>query len=223
MSPQTDNASTVNPTSTLQTAVSEELLSQLSLRIEDCFAPSPEDVAASKKEPPPAEVAMWQEGLAQVDRAIAKDPHDARAWFNKAHILAALKRYDEAMVCFTRSVKIEPRNTAMLKATIDLCALQGRHEHALAPPVAEVVVHGLPRAQPLRQITPRRPGTQDPQNAIEHLSGIARWPASCGRARRQDRMNQFPLFVSQFVSFHECRPPCRYTHYRQETEFSDRA
>jgi tetratricopeptide (TPR) repeat protein len=128
---KTENTRPANSKATPQNAVSEEALSQLSLRIEDCFAPSPEDVAAWRKELPPAEVAMCEEGLAAIDRMIAKVPDDARHWFNRAHFLGALRRYDEAMKCFTRSVTIEPRNIEMLTKTITFCALRGKHEEAI--------------------------------------------------------------------------------------------
>jgi tetratricopeptide (TPR) repeat protein len=58
------------------------------------------------------------------------EPFDAFAWNNKGVSLVALKRYDEALLCFEKAIKIYPGYwTAWMNRGGCLKAL-GRHEEA---------------------------------------------------------------------------------------------
>ncbi len=74
------------------------------------------------------------EALAAYDRALALDPNDAAAWYNKGVALAALGRRDEALAAYDRALALDPnrrsRKPGPTRAT-SLAAL-GRRDEALA-------------------------------------------------------------------------------------------
>jgi hypothetical protein len=104
-------------------------------------------------------------------------------------------------------------------------------ERAVVVPFVEQVPHGAPFSKFLRQITPWCAGSHDPQNAINDITPIDRWPPR-GGWRRKNVSNQFPLFIRQSISNHD-RPPwqCKTSKHQSltksalatEDQFSDKA
>ena len=84
---------------------------------------------------------------------------------------------------------------------LDLQLLEDRGPVAGARPVGEAVVDRLPRAEPLRQISPGHAGLGSIQYGFNEQS-----IASRGRGprllSRQDRLKPTPLFVREPVSVH---------------------
>lgn len=81
--------------------------------------------------------------------------------------------------------------------------------HSPSPPSREVVVHRLPRAEPLRQISPRGTSMHDPEDAVENDPSIPRWSTGPCRVSRHDRFHQRPMLIRELVSSHTRRPPCQ--------------
>src|SRR3546814_719993 len=72
--------------------------------------------------------------------------------------------------------------------------------YACLPPSGEAVVTGGTWAIALRQVAPRRTGTQHPEDAVQHAPIIdARHPS---RLVGQQRLDHAPLEVGQVVSAH---------------------
>lgn len=64
------------------------------------------------------------------------------------------------------------------------------------------MIRRLPRAKTLRQISPRRAAAQHPEQRVGHLARRA--PRSARACQlRQQRLDQGPLFVRQFVAAHQ--------------------
>jgi tetratricopeptide (TPR) repeat protein len=51
---------------------------------------------------------LYNQQLQAFDNAIAADPKDADAWFNKAYALGGLERYDEAIAAFDQVKALDP-------------------------------------------------------------------------------------------------------------------
>lgn len=71
-------------------------------------------------------------------------------------------------------------------------------EDAFTHPLLEAAVAGLVGRVALGQIGPLRAGAQDPQDAVEHLTRLAAWPAlAIGPAGGfgYQRGQQFPLLI----------------------------
>src|SRR5437764_7888875 len=66
----------------------------------------------------------------------------------------------------------------------------------------EPVVDGLPGAEPIRQVPPRGAGVQPPEDAVEHGAVVPPLPARPDRPGREERPQEVPLGVGQFVSPH---------------------
>ena len=52
--------------------------------------------------------ALYAEQLTAFEKAVALDPNNAEAWFNKGYALAGMKRYDEAIAAFDQVKVIDP-------------------------------------------------------------------------------------------------------------------
>src|SRR4051812_34465480 len=72
-----------------------------------------------------------------------------------------------------------------------------------ASPANETVVAGRVGTEVVRQVAPWRPGTQDPENAIEDTTVVHSWHTA--RLIRQHRLNGRPLVVREFVA-HDSAP-----------------
>src|SRR5215813_15113358 len=88
---------------------------------------------------------------------------------------------------------------------------QGESAHDLGPdprasPANEAIVAGRVRTEDVRQVAPWRPGSQDPEDAIEDATVIHSWHAA--RLIRQHRLNGRPLIVREFVA-HDSAPLVR--------------
>src|SRR5205823_2503008 len=68
------------------------------------------------------------------------------------------------------------------------------------PPAPEPAVHRRPRAVPLRQVAPGRPGPLAPQDAVDDPPMVRVWPARLRPLRRQERLQPLPLLVGQLSS-----------------------
>src|SRR5262249_55404916 len=75
-------------------------------------------------------------------------------------------------------------------------------EQAALAQRGEPVIDGLPRPEPLGQVTPGGPGVEPPEDAVEHQPVVLPLPAGLGRTRREELGQQRPLVVGQFVSLH---------------------
>src|SRR5262249_16642764 len=71
-------------------------------------------------------------------------------------------------------------------------------EQAALAQRGEPVVDGLPRPEPLGQVTPGGPGVEPPEDAVEHQPVVLPLPAGLGRTRREELGQQRPLVVGQF-------------------------
>src|SRR6185437_11046929 len=74
------------------------------------------------------------------------------------------------------------------------------------PPPNKSVVAGGVRTKRLGQITPRRSGAQNPEDAIEDTAVVN--PRNATRLVRQHRLDASPLPVAEFVA-HDSSPPVR--------------
>jgi tetratricopeptide (TPR) repeat protein len=74
-----------------------------------------------------------EEELASYDRALAIDPEDSTAWYNKGRTLSQLGRHEEALDAHDRALAIDPFDSATwFQKGLTLYEL-GRHEEALGP------------------------------------------------------------------------------------------
>ena len=71
------------------------------------------------------------------------------------------------------------------------------------PPADETVIAGRVRAKMIRQIAPRCPGSQDPEDAVEDTSVV--YPRNATRLVRQHRLDGKPFIVGEFVA-HDSTP-----------------
>jgi len=69
---------------------------------------------------------------------------------------------------------------------------------ACLAPAVEAIVGGRVRPVSLRQIAPRRPRAQHPEDAVENTPVVLRFGAS--PVRRQERLDNAPLEVGQVVA-----------------------
>ena len=67
-------------------------------------------------------------------------------------------------------------------------------------PAGKPVVDGLPGAEPLRQVSPRNPGPDPPDDGV-HEFAVTALGARPG-LRWQQRLDPLPLRIAQFVSAH---------------------
>src|SRR5579862_2677914 len=72
-----------------------------------------------------------------------------------------------------------------------------------SPPADEAVIAGRVRAKMRRQIAPRCPGSQDPEDAVEDTSVVD--PRNATRLVRQHRLDGKPFIVGEFVA-HDSTP-----------------
>ena len=73
-----------------------------------------------------------EEGVAELRRAVALEPHVARAWHKLGAGLARLRRHDDALPCFQRATTLEP-DVAEYQARLgEQLRRLGRREEALA-------------------------------------------------------------------------------------------
>jgi hypothetical protein len=75
-------------------------------------------------------------------------------------------------------------------------------EYALANPLLKTPMAGLVRRVARRHVGPRCPGAQDPEDAIEHIAGIAPratpvWPRDGGFLVGDGAANRVPLRIGQ--------------------------
>ena len=87
----------------------------------------------------------------------------------------------------------------------------GERAHDLGPdarssPANEAIVAGRVRTEVVRQVAPWRPGSQDPEDAIEDAAVIHSWHAA--RLVRQHRLDGSPFVVGEFVA-HDSAPSVR--------------
>jgi len=68
------------------------------------------------------------------------------------------------------------------------------------PPAPESAVHRRPRAVPLRQVSPRRPGPFAPQDAIDDPSMVGIRPTPLRLLGWEQRLEPLPLLVGQLSS-----------------------
>jgi hypothetical protein len=86
---------------------------------------------------------------------------------------------------------------------LDLQRLDDGGKDAAFAPLAEMVIHRLPGAKAIRQITPGCAGAENPENTIEQRSSITRRTSCpCGTAWHV-RFDQRPLLVRELVAFHK--------------------
>src|SRR5436190_21832293 len=71
------------------------------------------------------------------------------------------------------------------------------------PPADEAVIAGRVRAKMIRQIAPRCPGSQDPEDAVEDTSVV--YPRNATRFVWQHRLDGKPFIVGEFVA-HDWTP-----------------
>src|SRR6185437_10016696 len=71
------------------------------------------------------------------------------------------------------------------------------------PPADETVIAGRVRAKMIRHITPRCPGSQDPEDAVEDTSVV--YPRNTTGLVRQHRLDGKPFIVGEFVA-HDSTP-----------------
>jgi hypothetical protein len=98
--------------------------------------------------------------------------------------------------------KIEPA------ATLEVLGQRTKDpvEHSLLVPALEATVAGLVGWVVLRQVAPGGAGTQDPQDAIEHVPGIPPRTSFAVRSARRignQRLQDLPLLVGKV---HVCPP-----------------
>lgn len=62
-------------------------------------------------------------------------------------------------------------------------------------------IHGLPRPEAFRQVTPLHPGPHSVQNPVDHLPVIAP-PATTPVTDRQERPQSFPFSIAQVTPPH---------------------
>ena len=72
------------------------------------------------------------------------------------------------------------------------------------PPANKAVVASSVGAKPLREIAPRCPRSQDPEDAIEHTTVV--YPRNATRLVGQHRLDGSPLAVGEFVA-HDSKFP----------------
>jgi hypothetical protein len=72
-----------------------------------------------------------------------------------------------------------------------------------APPADETVIASRVRAKMIRQIAPRSPGSQDPEDAVEDTSVV--YPRNATRLIRQHGLDGKPFIVGEFVA-HDSSP-----------------
>src|SRR5215204_3423545 len=72
-----------------------------------------------------------------------------------------------------------------------------------SPPADETVIAGRVRAKMIRQIAPRCPRSQDPEDAVEDTSVV--YPRNATRLIRQHRLDGSPFIIREFVA-HDLSP-----------------
>ena len=75
-------------------------------------------------------------------------------------------------------------------------------EDASLPPPVEAAGHGAPRPIALRHITPRRPGAQNPQHAIEDAPMVDSGSADFRLLGWKEWSQSLPLYIGQISSVH---------------------
>jgi len=63
-------------------------------------------------------------------------------------------------------------------------------------PAPELAIDRRPFAEEIRQITPLRAGSGEPENAVENAPMIARMPPAVGAASRHERIEKSPLLIT---------------------------
>ena len=56
------------------------------------------------------EESKFEEALAFFEQALLLNQNDPNLWNNKGVVLRSMGRYEEAMVCFNKSLEIDPRD-----------------------------------------------------------------------------------------------------------------
>jgi hypothetical protein len=86
-------------------------------------------------------------------------------------------------------------------ADVDECRLQSPQdfvEDSFGVPLIEQSPNRLPRPKLFRHVAPGRAGSQNPENAVDDRSRIARRPAR-GSRFGEDVFNQLPFIICQSV------------------------
>lgn len=73
-------------------------------------------------------------------------------------------------------------------------------------PAPELAVDRVPLPEFLGQVTPRRAGSGDPEDAVQRAPVVLRWAAAAGRLLRQERGEDRPLRIRQTIP-NQGRPP----------------
>lgn len=106
----------------------------------------------------------------------------------------------------TRGVLVGPGIRAVRDVRFRIGILAQRVQDALqdaaSVPSREPVVNRLPRAEPWRQIAPRRASLCDVQNRIEELPHRHCRPAASAPLGRKQRLKPLPLLIVQLVTVH---------------------
>lgn len=90
------------------------------------------------------------------------------------------------------------------RVVLDLHALQQAGPGSILVPAFPPLVTGLPGPVPLRDIPPRRPGPQPPQNPVDHLAVIPP-PPPPPIDLRQQRLDPGPRHLGQLTTSHHKR------------------
>jgi len=74
----------------------------------------------------------WQGAVNQIERFLQSDPQNASLWWQKANMLVALNKPDEALACYEHVLDIMPGNAAVYTAMAQVLESGGKNEEALA-------------------------------------------------------------------------------------------
>jgi tetratricopeptide (TPR) repeat protein len=92
-------------------------------------APATRDIPAPA--PPGEDRSESEAALGCFDQALAIDPQDARAWFDKSIALGGLGRFEEALHCLNRALAIDPANANAWFYKASALAELERHDEAV--------------------------------------------------------------------------------------------
>lgn len=87
-------------------------------------------------------------------------------------------------------------------------ACQNSIEGGVIAPLSKALVNRLPGTVTLRKIAPLRPGAENPQDAIEHMSVIPT-RTSHGLRRRNDILDHLPALIGKLVK--ACHDSCLFS------------
>jgi tetratricopeptide (TPR) repeat protein len=132
------------------------------------------------------------------------DPKYMSAYNNRGSVYFTKGDYDRAIKDFDEAIRLDPKDAgaynnrgSAYKRVYDAAP------DTSPPPADETVIAGRVRTKMIRQIAPRCPGSQDPEDAVEDTSVV--YPRNATRLIRQHGLDGNPFVICEFVA-HDSSP-----------------